>query len=71
MSFVQQHGKLQLVLRPPLDAQAYILPAANWESLSEYISTQGTNLVTGKKEETKDVAAEEAPQIEIFRGGSK
>ena len=63
ISFTQQHGSLQLVLRPPLDTNAYILPPATWDSLSEYImATQGSDSVLKKQEKSK-------AQIEIYRGG--
>ena len=63
ISFVQQHGSLQLMLRPPLDTNAYLLPPATWDSLSEYImATQGSDSVLKKQERSKS-------QIEIYRGG--
>ena len=75
MSFAQQHGRLQLVLRSSVDTEAYVLPAANWKTLAEYIkSTQGMDIgwKESKKPESFDIPAEEPkPDIEIFRGGSR
>ncbi len=67
-SFVQQHGSLQLVLRPPLETQAYLLPPSSWDSLSDYVEkTQGFDLGVEKKGSPVDPQA----PIEIFRGGQK
>ncbi len=71
ISFAQQHGTLQLVLRPSADSQAYILPASTWNSLSDYItSTSGVNTIKGQ-EEVIEKPVESRPIIEIFRGGGK
>lgn len=67
ISFAQKHGTLQLVLRPALDTQAYILPTANWQTLSEHIlATQGKDIGA----ETQNDIPEEKPIIQIFRGGT-
>lgn len=68
ISFVQKHGSLQLVLRSPAETQAYILPAATWQSLAEYIAvTQGTEV---SRDEERPTAATPKQPIEVFRGGS-
>ena len=74
ISFAQQHGRLQMILRSPLDTQAYRIPASTWQSLSDYIlATQGTdiNAMTQDDEEpTIDEAKPSSgPTIEIFKGG--
>ena len=69
ISFAQQHGTLQLVLRSPSETQAYLLPAATWESLSGYImATQGTD-VGVKKPKAPEPPVQPRPPIEIFKGG--
>ncbi len=66
MSFAQQHGTLQLVLRSPSETESYVLPPATWQSLSQYIkSTQGTDLGV---DSTSKLVIPENP-IEVFRGG--
>ncbi len=68
IAFAQKHGTLQLVLRPALDTQAYILPTANWQTLSGYImATQGKDIGVSKEEEGPEI---EKPIIQIFRGGT-
>ena len=70
MSFAQQHGALQLVLRSPMDTQAFLLPVSTWNSLSEYVSsTQGMDLGVRSPKVTEDIIPEKKPEIEIFRGG--
>ncbi|HOW35299.1 MAG TPA: Flp pilus assembly protein CpaB [Candidatus Omnitrophota bacterium] len=76
LSFVQQNGSLQLILRPNSDGEAYILPSASWKTLAEYISVaQGKEAGKAKPEEEETdeeaeaakEAAEKAKTIEIFK----
>ena len=70
LTFTQQHGKLQLVLRTPLDNQAFRLPPATWESLSSYIlEKQGLDIGAAVTKEEPVVPS--GPQIEIYRAGGK
>jgi len=66
LTFAQQHGHLQLVLRSPLDTQAYILPAATWNSLSEYImTTQGMDIRVPQEEEPAPKPKQEVPKPKV------
>jgi len=76
LSFAQKQGTLQLALRPPMETDAYALPIASWESLSDYMQrTQGIDLPPPKLK--KEESTEELPKpkikpkpdIEIFKGG--
>ncbi len=76
MSFAQKKGKLQLIVRPPKEKQAYALPAATWDSLAEYMKdTQGIDIgLWGEKEKKQEEESpvevpEFAPPIQVFRGG--
>lgn len=70
ISFAQQHGTLQLVLRSPLDTRSYLVPPATWNSLSDYVlETQGIDPGLTKKQQVEQPKS--APNIEIFRGGSR
>lgn len=71
ISFAQQHGTLQLALRPSAESQAYILPASTWNSLSDYISANSGAKVIQKEESPVLEKPVERPVIEIFRGGNK
>ncbi len=70
LTFAQQNGTLQLVLRSSAERAAYAIPAANWSTFSDYVSkTQGIT-VFGQQEEAAPMdVPEPAPQIQIFRGG--
>jgi len=81
LTFAERHGKLQLVLRSPLDSQAFMIEAATWKSFSDYVlSTQGTELVREDKNKKKpllikksimpepDTSSREA-NIEVYEGG--
>lgn len=73
LTFVQKQGTLQLVLRPPREIDAFALPEASWESLSEYLkTTQGIDLFK-KPEEKPEPAGEQerAPNIQIFKAGKE
>ena len=71
LSFVQQHGNLQLALRPSLDTQAYMLPAATWDELSNYIRTTNGIDAGLPKQQATESPVESKPPIEIFRGGQQ
>ena len=75
MSFVQTHGKLQMVLRAPSETKTESLQASDWGALADYVyQKQGTELSiprsramiepvpTTTKEEVK-------PFIQIYQGG--
>ncbi len=76
LTFAQQQGRLQLVLRPPTETETQILQPASWDALAEYaLDKNGMELLvpraraviqpvgpTGPTEEVK-------PYIQIFRGG--
>ncbi|MFH1360171.1 MAG: Flp pilus assembly protein CpaB [Candidatus Omnitrophota bacterium] len=72
IAFVKKHGgKLQLLMRSPLDSQAYMLEAATWKALSDYImDTQGFPIIGDeKKEEPKaKPKSKPVPDIEVFKG---
>ncbi len=71
MSFVQQNGKVQLVLRSPAETEPQILQAANWQTLSDYVlEKQGIDITTPRSRAFVEPAVEEVqPYIQIFRGG--
>ena len=70
LTFAQRNGKIQLVLRTPLDSQAYALPPATWESVSAYIlEKQGVDI--GAAVAKEEPAGPSVPQIEIYRSGGK
>lgn len=71
ISFVQDNGRLQLVLRSPSETEARMLQASNWQTLSDYVlEKQGTDISAPKSKALVEPAAEEVkPYIQIFRGG--
>jgi pilus assembly protein CpaB len=65
IAFVQEQGKIRLVLRSPADAQVQPVQPASWETLFQYVMP---------KEEVKPVtkeAQEPTEYVEIIRGLSK
>lgn len=72
MTFAQQHGTLQLVLRSSAERQAYAIPPATWQTFSEYLSsTQGIDILGEPKEPVSVDAPKVIPYIQIFRGGQQ
>lgn len=79
ITFAQKYGQLKLALRSPAEKDTKALQVAAWDSLSDYVlDKQGTelNLPKAKKQqkqnevvETEEVEADDAPFVEIFRGG--
>ncbi len=67
ITFAEEHGKLQLSLRSPVETDAYKLPSTSWEGLSDYIKkTQGIDLSIETKKDSS--APKKSQPIEIFRG---
>ena len=74
MSFIENNGRLQMILRAPQETETQMLQTASWSTLADYVfEKQGTELViprsramiepvSGKQEEVK-------PFIQIFQGG--
>ena len=71
ITFAQQNGKLQLVLRSPAEIETRMLQAATWQTLSDYVlEKQGTDINAPKSKAFLEPSAEEIkPFIQIFRGG--
>ena len=75
MSFMQQYGQLQLLLRAPDETEIEILETASWSGLADYMfQKQGTELVIPRTkaviETIKPQKQEEVkPFIQIFQGG--
>lgn len=74
MSFMQQNGRMQLILRAPAETETQMLQAATWSSLADYVfEKQGTELVIPREkaviEPLKENKEEVKPFIQIFRGG--
>jgi len=56
-SFLQEHGKIRLILRSPEDTKIEIIHPADWNTLLQYISNSDTKAGAGK-----------ATTVEIYRG---
>lgn len=63
LSFVQEQGKIRLVLRSPGDAKTQPVQLASWDTLLKYLFP---NIDFMQKEEKKE--AKEVPTVEVIRG---
>lgn len=63
LSFVQEQGKIRLVLRSPGDAKTQPVQLASWDTLLKYLFP---NIDFTQKEERKE--AKEVPTVEVIRG---
>lgn len=63
IAFVQEQGKIRLVMRSPADAKVEPMPPASWDSLFQYI-TPKQNAETAKPVDTTEY-------IEVLRGLNK
>lgn len=74
ISFIQEQGKIRLVLRSPSDANIERIQPANWENLFNYINP---SLPRSQRVETEQLKAEtkaaEGPSafVEVYRGLNK
>ena len=79
MSFSQENGRLQLVLRSPAENENWQLKVASWDSLSDFLmERQGTDLFVAEPEPKVISAIGVKTQrdgvrshIQIFRGGQQ
>jgi len=71
LTFIYKRATLQLVLRPPLETDAYALPIASWQSLGSYMkTTQGLDLYKEpEKVVPPTVETKKSFDIQVFRGG--
>lgn len=65
ITFVQEQGKIRLILRSPTDAKIEPIQPASWETLFQYLMPQQP--VAQGIQEPK----EEGPYVEIYRGLNK
>lgn len=63
LSFVQEQGKIRLVLRSPGDAKTQPVQLASWDTLLKYLFP---NIDFTQKEEKKEI--KEVPMVEVIRG---
>ena len=65
ITYVQEVGKIRLVLRSPADSNIGPIPPANWNTLLEYLASK-VPVVKEEKEEIKPTG-----YVEIYRGMNK
>ena len=68
IAFVQETGKIRLTMRSPADANFEQVQPANWQTLFQYISPRQP---VQEGEEKPQVAVEQGPTVEIYRGLNK
>jgi pilus assembly protein CpaB len=66
VAFVQEQGKLRLVLRSPADSQVQPTRPINWEALFQYLAPP-----EAVKQASKPESAEPMAYVEIYRGLKK
>jgi len=78
LTFAQQQGRLQLILRSPTETETQILQPASWDALAEYtLDKNGMELLVPRSRAViqpvgpgvPGPAEEIKPYIQIFRGG--
>ncbi|MEW6170050.1 MAG: Flp pilus assembly protein CpaB [Candidatus Omnitrophota bacterium] len=70
ISFVQEQGKIQLLLRSPTDTQVQQIPPANWETLFAYLYPDMVKKAQMEALQPKQ-KPKEPPKVEIYRGLNK
>lgn len=66
ISFVQEQGKIRLVMRSPADAQVEPMKPASWDTLFEYINPQ-----LKQQAEVVDKPVDNTEYVEVLRGLNK
>lgn len=66
IAFVQEQGKIRLVLRSPADSQIQPVQPASWETVFQYVMPQEAAKPEAKKEEPREIGF-----VEIYRGLNK
>jgi Flp pilus assembly protein CpaB len=64
IAFVQEQGKIRLILRSPADSQITSVAPANWDTLLMYLTPQGPPVPPAREEPPKKT-------VEIYRGLEK
>lgn len=65
LAFVQEQGKIRLILRSPGDATTQAVQPATWETVLKYLFP---NIELEAKKEKEQEPKEDIPQVEIIRG---
>ena len=68
MAFVQEQGKLRLVLRSPADSQVQPMQLASWDTLFQYLNLMPKE---AQPAETKEEAPAPIGYVEVYRGLNK
>jgi len=78
IAFVQEQGKIRLILRSPADAQIQMLSPASWSTLLQYImppeayKPETEPVVNNEENKTKELEkASPVDYVEIYRGLNK
>ena len=75
LSFMERHGKMDLLLRAPDETEVEVLETASWTGLADYMfEKQGTELIIPKTRAVIEMLPaqereEVKPFIQIFQGG--
>ncbi len=67
ITFVQEQGKIRLILRSPTDAKIEPIQSASWDTLFQYLMPPQIVAPGGATQEPR----EEGPSVEIYRGLNK
>ena len=68
LAFVQEQGKIRLILRSPGDSRTEPVQPASWETVLKYVFPNAD--LTVKEQKPKE-PEKEAPQVEVIRGFKK
>ncbi|MCX5715232.1 MAG: Flp pilus assembly protein CpaB [Candidatus Omnitrophica bacterium] len=71
LAFVQEQGKLRLVLRSPGDSQIEPLTPASWDTLLQYITPKEKTQAQAEKEKKEQPEQPPEGYVEIYRGMKK
>jgi len=73
IAFVQEQGKIRLILRSPADSRVENITPASWETLFQYLMPQAFQEAKDKMstEENQPLLTEKPREIEIYRGLKK
>lgn len=67
LAFVQEQGKIRLVLRSPADSRIEPVQPASWEALFQYLMPQAKEQASARQE-TQLAPKEKPREVEIYRG---
>lgn len=71
MAYVQEQGRIRLILRAPTDSKIELMPPTGWETLFQYVMPTSFSSESSQSDKENKAEPERGAYVEIYRGINK